>query len=75
MISRGWQSQQQYGHTVAIKAATQHEDMQPQQWESSAMKKESAIAQDTLAPLFMNNSAHPKSLIFIINHEKSVHEK
>lgn len=60
---------------MAIKAATQHEDMQPQQWESSAMKKESAIAQDTLAPLFMNNSAHPKSLIFIINQEKSVHEK
>lgn len=74
MISRGWQSQQQVwphsGHTI-----TQHEDIQPQQWEASVMKKESASAQDTLAPLFICTSAHPKSLIFIINQEKSVHEK
>lgn len=64
-----------YGHTVASKAIKQDEDIQSQQWEGSAMKKEHASVPDTLAQLFMNISTYPKSLMFTINQEKIVHEK
>lgn len=64
-----------YGHRVASKAIKQDEEIQSQQWEGSAMKEKCVSVPDTLAQLFMNISTYPKSLIFAINQEKTVHEK